>query len=139
MKKMFFILLIIVLGISLFIFIKYRILKKEIKITYILAQKYTFKEIDYNELLNSQEWIILSNEDQRRNWENAGYVIPSVDFTKNYIIISKYKIYKLYQKVICNKCYGTPDGKIIFDKDHSDKSCYYFYLMPMIMLTQGVG
>ena len=53
--------------------------------------------------------------------------------------MSRFKITKLYQKPGCDECTGVPDGEAIFDKDKSDKNFYYFYLMPKIMLSQGVG
>jgi hypothetical protein len=53
--------------------------------------------------------------------------------------MSRYKISKLYQEIFINKCVGVPDGRVIFDKENSNKNFYYFYLMPKIMLSQGVG
>ncbi len=141
MKKIIIILspIIIVTGIVLFIFMKDNIIRKEMKISFIIAQNHTSKDLAYNGFLNSFEWVILSNEEQKKNWEDAGYIIPFVNFEKNYIIISRYKILKLYQKGSKSECTGVSDGKIIFDKEGSDSNLYYIYLMPNVMLSQGIG
>jgi hypothetical protein len=111
----------------------------ELKISFVTSQRHTFKDLKYEGLLNDFDWIILTSKEQQENWENEGYVIPTVNYSKNYLIISKYKISKLYKKPGCNECLGVPDGKAIFNKKNSDKDFYYFYLMPKIMLSQGVG
>lgn len=140
MKKTYVISLIIVVAIiGLFVFIKYRIKGNRLEISFIMAQKHIPKDLAYIGGLNNYEWIIISGESQKVNLEEEGYIIPYIDFGKNYLIISRYKIYKLYRKAGYNECLGVPDGRAIFDKENSDNDFYYFYLMPKIMLSQGVG
>lgn len=133
-------LVIAIVAIGVFVFIKHLIKDKEIEISFIAAQEHTSKDLEYSGMgINYYEWIIISNEVQMRNLGKMGYVIPRIDFEKNYIIMSRYKISKLYRKASCNKCIGVPDGRAIFDKGNSNSNFYYFYLMPKIMLSQGVG
>jgi hypothetical protein len=140
MKRIYIILLIIiVVTIGLATFIKYLIIGKKLEISFITIQKHIPKDLAYNGCLNYYEWIIIKGEIQKENLEEEGYVIPDIDFSKNYLIISRYKILKLYQKTGINKSLGVPDGRVVFDKENSDKDYYYFYLMPKIMLSQGVG
>jgi len=140
MKKMYIILLIVVVTIvGLFIFFKYRIIGKELEISFVTAQKHTFQDLVYKGCLNDFEWIKISGEEQKKNLEQEGYVIPYIDFDKNYLILSRYKISKLYLKAGRSKCSGVPDGRAIFDKENSNTDFYYIYLMPRIMLSQGVG
>lgn len=109
------------------------------KISFVTAQKHTPKDLISNGGINDFEWIIISGEKQRKNLEQEGYVIPYIDFSKNYLIMSRYKIFKLYRKACNNSCLGVPDGRAVFDKENSDENFYYFYIMPKIMLSQGVG
>jgi hypothetical protein len=140
MKKMYLISLIIVVAIvGLFVFSKHQIIGKKLEISFVTAQTHTQKDLVHNGCLNDFEWIIISGESQRKNLEQGGYIIPHIDFSKNYLIISRYKISKLYRKAGRNRCLGVPDGQAIFDKKNSNKDFYYFYLMPKIMLSQGVG
>jgi len=139
MKKMYIILIIIVVAIIGFFLIKHLSIGKKLEILFLNAQKHTPKDLAYEGFLNVFDWVILSNDEQKKNWEKEGYVIPSIDFNKNYLIISRYKISKLYKKARINRCVGVPDGYVIFDKKNSNKNFYYFYLMPKIMLSQGVG
>lgn len=111
----------------------------ELPINFVTSQKHNDKDLSCDCLINHFDWIILSDSGQQKNWENDGYVIPPVDFSKNYLIMTKYKITKLYKKPGCDECLGVPDGQVIFDKSNSDKDYYYFYLMPKVMLSQGVG
>jgi hypothetical protein len=111
----------------------------EIKISFVAAQQHSGKDLNCNCLLNDYDWLILHSKDLQMNWQIEGYVIPTVDFTKNYLIMSRYKIIKLFRKKGCDECLGVPDGEAIFDKDNSDSDYYYFYIMPRIMLSQGVG
>ena len=129
-----YVILLIVVAVIIGLVLKYLIIGKELKISFITAQKYTSKDLDIY-----MDWFIINSEAQKRNLESEGYVVPYVDFNKNYLIISQYKISKLYRKVICNECSGAPDGRAIFDKENSDENCYYFYLMPKIRLSQGIG
>ena len=132
-------LIIVVAAVGLFVLLKYLIIGKELEISFVTAQKHTSKTFGYNFGLDYGEWLIISGEEQRKNIENEGFIIPVIDFDKNFLIISRYKISKLYRKAGCNECLGVPDGRAVFDKENSDKDYYYFYLMPKIMLSQGVG
>jgi len=114
-------------------------IKKEIKISFITSQRHTAIDLACANLLNSFEWVIISNNAQKNNWEIAGYIIPYVDFDKNNLIISRFKITKLYYNTHKTKYNGVPNGEVIVNIKDSDKNYYYFYLMPKIMLAQGVG
>jgi hypothetical protein len=139
MKKIYAILLIIIVVIiGVFVFFKHQIIGTELEISFVTEQKHTPKDMAADGLLNFFDWLILTDEGQKENWEEEGYVIPYVDFSKNFLIISRYKISKLY-KAGYNECEGVPDGKAIFDKKNSNKNFYYFYLMPKIWFSQGVG
>jgi len=134
--------IILIVGVTivgLFIFSFHQIIRKELEITFIGARKYSPKALTYRGCLNQFEWIIISDDAQRENLEIEGYDIPNIDFNRNYLIISRYKISKLYRKAFFDKCSGVPRGRPIFDKDNSTQNNYYFYLMPRIMLSQGVG
>ena len=139
MKKKYIISLIIIVSVTLFFVLKHQIIGKELKISFITSQKHTPKSLADNWGLNCYEWLIITNENQKNNFERDGYFMPFVDFNKNYLIISRYKISKLYQKAGINRCVGVPDGHAIFDKENSNKDFYYFYLMPNIILSQGIG
>lgn len=118
---------------------KYIILGKEIEISLVTIERYEPQPIANDLCKNNNEWIIISNEIQMKNFEKDGFVIPHIDFNRNYLILSKYKISRIYQKLFVNRCSGVPDGYIVFDKKNSDKDSYYLYLMPPIMLSQGIG
>ena len=60
-------------------------------ILFVSMQKHTPKDIDYKGGLNSFEWFIVTGDAQRDNLEREGYVLPKIDFSKNYLIISKEK------------------------------------------------
>ncbi len=111
----------------------------ELKISFITSQKHNTKDLASEYSINQLEWLILSDSGQIKNWEICGYIIPYIDLRKNYLIMSKYKILNLYQKSGCDECLGVPVGEAIFDKGNSDSNYYYFYRMPKIMLSQGVG
>jgi len=78
--------------------------RKELEISFVTAQKHTFQDFANKGCLNDFEWIIISGEEQRKNLEQEGYVIPYIDFDKNYLILSRYKISKLYLKAGRSKC-----------------------------------
>jgi len=140
MKKMYIISLIVVIAVvGIFFLLKYLIIGRELEISFVTAQKHTPKDLSFKGCLNDFEWIIISGEDQRRNLEQEGYVIPYNDFSKNYLLISRHKISKLFIKTGLNKCSGVPDGRVIFDRENSNRDFYYFYQIPRIMLSQGVG
>lgn len=108
-------------------------------ILFVSMQKHTPKDIDYKGGLNSFEWFIVTGDAQRDNLEREGYVLPKIDFSKNYLIISRYRISKLYRKALNSPCTGIPEGRVVFDKENSKEDEYYLYLSPVIMLSQGVG
>ena len=140
MKKMCLTVILSTIVVAALVFIlSYLINGKKLKISFMKAEKYSSEELSYNGCINNFEWIIINDSNQRRNLIEDGYSIPPVDFSKNYLIISKYKISKLYQKTGRNQCTGAPDGKVIFDKKNSNRDYYYFYLMPTVMLSQSVG
>jgi hypothetical protein len=144
MKK---ILIIIGLGLAFTIGLLYYIFSPdkppigstELEISFVGSQRHNSKDLSSAYSINQLEWFILSSEDQVKNWEEWGYVIPKIDFADHYLIMSKFKILRLYKKPGCDECLGVPDGIAILDKTNSDKDFYYFYLMPKIMLSQGVG
>lgn len=133
--------LILTIGIIYFIYIsvRHQVIGTELKITFVNSQKHNDKDLASEYSINELEWFILHDTDHVKNWEKFGYVVPQIDFKNHYLIMSKYKILKLYQKPGCDECTGVPDGEAIFDKENSDKGSYYFYLMPKVMLSQGVG
>lgn len=139
MKKIYVFLLILALIIVIFILMNKYLFKKRIEINYIGSYQYFDKNSNYTNYFNSNDWVIISNKQQRKNWIESGYIIPEIDFNKNNIIISKYKIIKLYHKKYINRCSGVYDGIVIFNKRKSDNNFYYIYIMPKIILTQGIG
>ncbi|MFN8366914.1 MAG: hypothetical protein U0Y96_06685 [Candidatus Kapaibacterium sp.] len=112
---------------------------KEVALLFVSAHKHTFHDVTADGGLNYFDWFIISDESQRSYLEQCGYAIPHIDFSKNYLIISKYRITKLTYKQVCESCTGVPDGLATFDKENSQNDMYYFYIMPCIMLSQGVG
>ena len=137
MRKILFIVIIIIIGLSFLL--KYLIIGRELKISFITEQKHSNETIADSYGLNYHEWFIINSNLQVINLEKKGYIVPNINFNKNFLIISRYKISKLYRKAGCNECLGVPDGHAIFDKENSDKDFYYFYLMPKVWLSQGVG
>ena len=115
------------------------IVGKELTISFVASEKHTISDLKSSGYLNAFEWIIISDESQRNIFEEQGYTVPKIDFNNYYLIISRYKISKLYRKVFINPCTGVNDGRAIFVKEDSNNNYYYFYLMPKIMLSQGVG
>ena len=119
MKK-YLILIISVISIIGLLFLTKYLIGEKLEISYVTSQEHTPEDLAAEGLLNEFDWIIIRSEDQRENIENKGYVVPSVDFSKNFLIISRYKISKLYRKPGCDECLGVPDGRAIFDKKNSD-------------------
>lgn len=111
----------------------------ELKISFVGSQRHNSKDLSSEYSIKRLEWFILSNEGQIKNWVEFGYIIPKVDLKDHYLIMSKFKILRLYKKPGCDECLGVPEGQATLDKTNSDKDFYYFYLMPKIMLSQGVG
>jgi hypothetical protein len=74
MRKMYIIsLVIIVTIIGLFVFTRYRIVGKELKISFVAEQKHTPQTLKYRWGLNYYEWMIITEEGQKKNLENEGY------------------------------------------------------------------
>ncbi|MBL7974581.1 MAG: hypothetical protein JNJ85_06695 [Candidatus Kapabacteria bacterium] len=140
MKKLLFVSLLVVTPIVV-VFIHYKdfLISKEVALLFVSAHKHTFHDVTADGGLNYFDWFIISDESQRSYLEQCGYAIPHIDFSKNYLIISKYRITKLTYKQVCESCTGVPDGLATFDKENSQNDMYYFYIMPCIMLSQGVG
>ncbi len=106
--------------------------------------QYSMGELSRDKVLKDNgDWVIISNEPQWENWVSWGYNLPMVDFSKNYLIISRYEIFRLYKKMWINRCLGVPDGKVVLKKHKRNlkdyNNYYYYYLMPPILLSQGVG
>ena len=142
MKKLFIALLIIIviiLSSNFYLYIYKVHNRSEIKIVFVKEQVHIHKDLSSGWLNYNWEWLILTDSIQKKNWEEVGYILPNIDFKKNFLIMSRYKIMKLYQLPGCDECEGVPKGEAIFNKKGSDKRYYYFYLMPKIWLTQGIG
>lgn len=137
MKKYLMLIISIITIVGLLFLTKYLIGEK-LEISYVTSYEHTPEDLAAEGFLNEFEWFIIRSDGQRENIEKEGYVVPSVDFSKNFLIISRYKISKLYRKPGCDECLGVPDGRAVFDKKNSDENRYYFYLMPTILLSQGV-
>ena len=137
MKKYLMLIISIITIVGLLFLTKYLIGEKW-EISYVTSYEHTPEDLAAEGFLNEFEWFIIRSDGQRENIEKEGYVVPSVDFSKNFLIISRYKISKLYRKPGCDECLGVPDGRAVFDKKNSDENRYYFYLMPTILLSQGV-
>jgi uncharacterized protein YkuJ len=99
-KNMFIITIIVAIIIGLFVFLKYQIIGKELKVSFVTAQKHTPKDLTFKGGINDFEWIIISGEEQRKNLEQEGYVIPYVDFSKNYefLTVEQFLIKKTQMK-----------------------------------------
>ena len=134
-KYLIWIISIIIIGL---LFLTKYLIGEKLEISYVTSQEHTPKDLEAEGFLNEFDWFIIRSEGQRENIEKTGYIVPTVDFSKNFLIISRYKISKLYRKPGCDECLGVPDGRAIFDKKNSDENRYYFYLMPTILLSQGV-
>lgn len=114
-------------------------LGKELDISFLSSQRHNTKDLEFGGGLNAYDWFIVSSNTQRNNLEDDGYVLPEVDFSEFFLIISRYKILKLYRRAWVNPCTGVPDGRPRFDKNTSKEDQYYLYLMPRVWLSQGVG
>jgi len=112
---------------------------KEVQVLYITYQDNTSIDINYKGGLYVFDWFIVSSDKQKDILVKAGYFLPDVNFENNNLIVSRFKISKLYRSIGNNPDLGIPDGRAVFDKRNSSYGCYYLYLMPKIMLSQGVG
>ena len=125
--------------VGLLVLFKLFFIGKKLEVSFVKAQKHSQNDLAYKGCINNFEWIIICEESQRRNLMKEGYTIPDIDFSKNYLVISRYKISRLYQKACDNPYTGVPDGRAVFDKKKSNEDFYYFYLIPKVKLSQGVG
>ncbi|ULO08493.1 hypothetical protein H1230_06715 [Paenibacillus sp. 19GGS1-52] len=84
-------------------------------------------------------WIEITSESQKQYYlDEYQLKLPIIDFNKNYMIISKYKIYKAYYTKHECICEGAPEGLAIFNYFSSQKN-YYIYRIPKILISQGIG
>lgn len=118
---------------------KYLIVGKELALSYIADQDFSSLDFSYTGGLKVFDWFIVSSDAQKNNLTKRGYILPNVDFENNYLIVSRYKISKLFRCLGKNREIGVPNGRAIFDKETSIDGRYYLYLAPRIMLSQGVG
>lgn len=140
MKKIYLIIYAVtIVLVGLLVFFKLFFIGKKLEISFVKAQKHSQSDLTYKGCINNFEWIIICEESQRINLMKEGYTIPDIDFSKNNLIISRYKISRLYQKACDNPYTGVPDGRVVFDKKNSNEDFYYFYLIPKVKLSQGVG
>lgn len=112
--------------------------REEIEITFLSNYRHCKNTLSGKGYLNAFDWVIISSLEQRKNWKNAGYSVPTIDFNQEYLIISRYRIDKLFESRK-DHCSGVPIGVAVFNMELTDDNYYYFYIMPKIMLTQGVG
>jgi hypothetical protein len=74
------------------------------------------------------------------NWLADGLSLPHCDFSKNYLILSQYKIDRLYfHPNHIDECCGAPPGFADLNRLASKSHKVYIYKMPKILLTQGIG
>ena len=97
------------------------------------------KGTEPDEFFNDEDWLVITGEEQRQNWIESGYKLPSVNFKENFIVLSSFKIKNLYKKRGCDECTGVPNGFALYDYFNSDEGIYYIYAIPPIRLSQGVG
>jgi hypothetical protein len=85
-------------------------------------------------------WFIVSQENQYRYWITDGLPLPTCDFSKNYLIVSKYKLKKLFfNPKWIDPCCGVPSGYADIDRMGSETHRVYIYRMPRILLAQALG
>lgn len=131
--------IIIILTMLVLFLLKILYYGKPLNISYIGSYKTNEEHLSNSKSLNSLNWVIVTNKTQKQNFELEGYILPEIDFNKNFIIISKFKIKKLYKKSKKNNCTGGYDGIAIFNIKESNEELYYIYLMPPLLLSQGIG
>jgi hypothetical protein len=85
-------------------------------------------------------WFMITGEPQYKNWHADGLSLPDCDFSKNYLILSQYKIDRLYfHPNYIDECCGAPPGFADLNRLGSKSHKVYIYKMPRILLTQGIG
>lgn len=119
-----------------------KLLLKEIHIQFICSLP-TVNElpyIKYAENGNDYDWFLVTQKNQYQNWISAGLGLPECDFSKNYLILSRYKIESLYYHPnYIDECCGAPPGFAELKSNKSERGKVYIYIMPKIMLSQGIG
>lgn len=133
-------LLIIISIATTYVFFRFNVIWTGEKID--LSELGTFKlakGMDEHEFFDDQDWLIITSEEQRLNWQESGYNLPAVDFKETFIILSNHKIKGLYKEDGCDVCVGVPNGFALYDYFNSNKGTYYIYAIPAIWLSQGVG
>ena len=103
MKK-YLILITSVITIAGLLFLTKYLIGKKLEITYVTSQEHTPEDLAADGLLNEFDWFIIRSEEQRENIEKKGYVVPSVDFSNNFLIISRYKTTKDLLLFLLNIC-----------------------------------
>jgi len=85
-------------------------------------------------------WFMVTGETQYNNWIADGLLLPPCDFSKNYLILSQYKVNRLYfHPNYIDECCGAPPGFADLNRIGSKNRKVYIYKMPKILLTQGIG
>lgn len=110
---------------------------REIHFTYV-ATVSAIPELS-PENVPAYEWFIISSYEQRQNWVKEGLVLPECDFSKNFLIISHYKINKVFLDEHEREDLGVPTAYEIFDKAGSAPGSIYIYRMPAVMCDRAVG
>jgi hypothetical protein len=89
---------------------------------------------------DDNSWFLVNDKVQYQNWSNKGLNLPKCDFSKNFLIVSRYRIAAaFYSPFINDECCGAPRGFAYYRKGKSEAGFAYIYLMPTIWLTQGIG
>jgi len=85
-------------------------------------------------------WFIISSKQQHQYWLEEGLNLPPCDYSRSYLIISRYKMTNLYYYPHrTDDCVGAPVGHASIDSKNSSPGKIYMYKMPIIFLAQGVG
>lgn len=135
-KKKHIIYLIIIPAFILIILFSYFFINKgeRLNITYVTTAK---SNIQFGEIPGN--WFMITHKEQYDNWVKKGLELPDVDFNRNYLIISKVKINKLYKSKYINEDCGVHDGIALYSIFGSQQHLYYIYKMDKIILSQGIG
>jgi hypothetical protein len=133
--------LMVVIGIvTTYMFFKFNVIWTGEKIE--LTERGTFKlakGTKEHDFFDSQDWLVITGEDQRLHWKESGYNLPAVNFKETFIVLSNHKIKGLYKEGGCDVCTGVPNGFALYDYFNSDDGTYYIYSIPAIWLSQAVG
>ena len=131
----------VVIGIvTTYIFFKFNVIWTGEKIE--LTERETFKlakGAKGHDFFDSQDWLVITGEDQRLHWKESGYNLPAVNFKETFIVLSNHKIKGLYKEDGCDVYTGVPNGFALYDYFNSDDGTYYIYSIPAIWLSQAVG